>query len=697
MNKKIVAVLLCISMALVSACGIGFGKDEEEQEIKRAIEWEDYSIEIEGSKKTKDNPWGYTAGKIEDSDIGNCILLMPNTSLKIKEIEKYEVVSFQAELHPWVAESSDGAGIDICVMNSNGDILKEDSIEIAKEDSWVDIQYVLSDIEGASQIIFSCNNGEKNDDICDWVIIKVANKYLSNFGNDEYVRSITYFGGEWPINFWNSELETLDEDFQRIVDDGFNSIILVIPWKEFQISVNPIQYSKYPFDSLDKIMKKAQTFNLDVYARIGYSWDYYNDSNECITERFLDIMRTEDVLLAWLDYCKKMYEKLSSYPNFRDSFLTWEDFWGCLAICDNEDEQVRLDYAQTIGYQKWLGNNYDLDSYNEEFGCKYNSIDQIPIPKKSEPAMKSMYQFYDEYLNNLLAMTQEVFPNISLEVRMDADLVSNLDGENEYYSHEKTYQCENSDYTATMYGIPMGFENKGERVSAEDALNHTEYILGRLFNQNQGKPIYVEQFLFMDNTPKFSYNAQIKETEIGQYLENVAEVLDKYTRGYGIWTYRDYRNNMLYNSQFALGEKGWNTEGDPVICKSKEFNTWTCKMEQGNVLSQDIPSVRDHFPNEEYKFEFNVKNVENAIVEIWIGTEKQELHITDKGVNEVTFLLNDSFDFKFRVKKGNIEIDDLCLYSFVQEGHLYNIDNERMEYIQSIVTLNKSLESMDNK
>ena len=49
-----------------------------------------------------------------------------------------------------------------------------------------------------------------------------------------YLKSVTYFGDEWPINYWGSEDENMSSNFAKIKEDGFNSIILVIPWREFQ-------------------------------------------------------------------------------------------------------------------------------------------------------------------------------------------------------------------------------------------------------------------------------------------------------------------------------------------------------------------------------------------------------------------------------------------------------------------------------
>ena len=50
----------------------------------------------------------------------------------------------------------------------------------------------------------------------------------------EYLKSVTYFGDAWPINYWGTEDDNMGANFARIKADGFNSIILVIPWREFQ-------------------------------------------------------------------------------------------------------------------------------------------------------------------------------------------------------------------------------------------------------------------------------------------------------------------------------------------------------------------------------------------------------------------------------------------------------------------------------
>ena len=106
----------------------------------------------------------------------------------------------------------------------NTDILQESSNEvqdtgIVAEDGPTGMQVVPEQVENA--------NGA----------------YLNAFASDGYVKSATYYGDEWNINFWNSEMEHLHEDMQKIKEDGFNSIILLIPWREFQPGLSPIAYN----------------------------------------------------------------------------------------------------------------------------------------------------------------------------------------------------------------------------------------------------------------------------------------------------------------------------------------------------------------------------------------------------------------------------------------------------------------------
>ncbi|MFR3754727.1 MAG: hypothetical protein ACLTW9_25130 [Enterocloster sp.] len=94
-------------------------------------------------------------------------------------------------------------------------------------------------------------------------------------------------------------------------------------------------------------------------------------------------------------------------------------------------------------------------------------------------------------------------------------------------------------------------------TAAMRSLEKLPVFLNRLHVYSGGKPVYLDQFLFTDNTVGYEHNAQLMDDQKALFLEKAAPVLKSMTMGYGIWTYRDYGDNKLYNAQFGLGQEGW--------------------------------------------------------------------------------------------------------------------------------------------
>lgn len=662
---------------------------------------DDESVIVSGYQESSDFPYGYNVGKIEDDVVGNAILITPGTSITaLGSFDSTSFLHFNYILHPWTAQNSDGAILEITIKgNGNKDKYTFDVKDSFQNES-IPLEKYIADEN--ILITFSVQNEQGNNDQCDWLVLKdvtidnTMSAIPKTFDEMGYVRSATYFGDEWPINFWNSELDHLKQDMEQIKCDGFDSIILVIPWREFQPEINPVKYNTYAFDNLDRIMRAADQEGLAVYARIGYTWDFYNDKTENIIDRYCRILGEEEVRNAWFSYVEKMYETLSAYPCFREGFLTWEDFWGTLGVCDEIFEMTRREKASYIGYQEWVKEEYTLTEYNTEFGTSYKSYESIPVPRRDEAAMYAMYAFYDNFLNGLLAESQEYFPDLSMEVRLDWDVVYTKDGNKDYYKHTNTFTCGQSYYTATMYGIPMGFTNTGEQVSYDVAMEKTEYMLKLLKSQNENKPVYVEQFLFADNTPAFVNNARIKEEELNTYLENIAPVLLENSEGYGIWTYRNYCANMLYNPQFALEGMGWETNG--TVSFEAKNDSMTCFIEQGGAINQSVAKIRNHFALDTYYVTFDIAEViQEGKVTVSLGEKKQTVEVNkDTETICLNFPVGISFDFEIASKDCALKIDNVKLYSQVQQGFLYDENNNESMCIEGIRTLNSQLAEQSN-
>ena len=130
----------------------------------------------------------------------------------------------------------------------------------------------------------------------------------------KYLKSATYFSDEWVLNFWNSESDHMEEELQQIAADGFNSIILVVPWREFQPGLDPIAYNEYALAKLDRVMEAAKAQGLWVSLRVGYTWDYWDDGTD-VRARFRELLADAKTQEAWDDYVTTIYERANAHGN----------------------------------------------------------------------------------------------------------------------------------------------------------------------------------------------------------------------------------------------------------------------------------------------------------------------------------------------------------------------------------------------
>lgn len=511
--------------------------------------------------------------------------------------------------------------------------------------------------------------------------------------NEDYIKSAHYFSDEWPINFWSCELDQLDSQLDAIVQDGFNSIVLVVPWREFQPDVESGKLSDYATDKLCQILEKANEKNLGVMYRVGYIWDYVGD--EAPMGRFYQLLGDETYQAAWISYLQQLYSVSKQYPSFIGGFICWEDFWNFVqsALYSTEPEQS-VDQATFVGYQKYLQDHYTLEEINNLYGTTFTDYSQIYLPNSGNPGLPLFYEFYDNWMYELLKTSQQYFPDLSMEVRLDADLVTDTQGQSSRYYHSATYPCGDASFASAMYSIPIGFPNKGERVSWQEALQQTDMVLSELLlPYSDGKSVYLEQFLYMDNTPGFEQNAQIKDGEVNTYLENVHTVLQEKSMGYGVWAYHDYANNMLYNPQFAMDFTGWETSGTAKV--EKIDDSMCAHLSAGATLQQIIPSYRYSNMQQDtiyVRCEAWAEEPVNLTITVG-GGEPQTIAVKpgDAEMWELSFPNNGNCDLSIQTD-GDIYLDNFKVYTFIQKAELYDLDGNELSCLQGIRTLNSQLE-----
>lgn len=508
---------------------------------------------------------------------------------------------------------------------------------------------------------------------------------VSETTSPPYLRSVTYASDAWVINFWNTESDNMEAELNQIAADGFNSIILAIPWREFQPTLNPVSYSDYAFDKLERIMRAAQERGLWVKLRVSYTWDYYPKKD--VKTYFRSVLEKGETRKAWVAYVKTLYDVCSEYSNFCGGFLTWEDFWNYVADVPRESKSSRKQEAERIGYLDYLREHYSLETLNLYYKENFSDYASFYIPTADSPAYRLFYEYYDVLLMELLEAGQEVFPDLSMEVRFDVDPVNGLDGTKVGAHHFATFPCKNASHTALMYSVSMGQNNCGEKIDANSALAYMKQNMKHIRTYNENKPIYIDQLLYMDMTEAFSYNAQLYEEERSAYLLGIEPILREYTNGYAVWSYRNYTNNPLYNCQFALGTSGWEISGGEVYEHDGSNQMY---LKRGGSLSQQIKNRLEGTDTHDNIVRFTAQSSTPVTISVTLGRKTKEITVMEKGIYELNFGKLDCDKLSFRVN-GDVYLDNIEVYNFIQDGQLYGIDGEELSCLEPIRQLNSML------
>ena len=295
------------------------------------------------------------------------------------------------------------------------------------------------------------------------------------------------------------------------------------------------------------------------------------------------------------------------------------------------------------------------------------------------------FEYYDQFLNEFLAETQTVFPGISLEVRADGDPIYAPE-ETYYYSHRATYPCNGADYTAVMYSVSMGQKNEYDRISAAAALARTERTMGSLTSLS-GKKLYAEQLLYMDTTAEFSHNTQVLEEEVDDYIRGLAPVMQKNTMGYGLWVYRNYVNNCVYNGQFGLDFTGWSYGSNDRVLEVNEDRQ--AVLGKDGMISQKLTGRLGHA--EEIRVEFWAEpTVGLAGLEVTLGKQTKRVSVRKAGTVTLTFPWSGEYDLQICTDRS-VRLDDIRVYTYEQYGRIYGKRGEEQDLAEAFRILNSQL------
>lgn len=405
----------------------------------------------------------------------------------------------------------------------------------------------------------------------------------SEAASSRYLKGVTYFGAASPVTFWNSDLSRVAADFKEIRADGFNTVILVVPWGEFQPGLQPGRINADAFARLARVCRAASAEQLQVQMRLSYLHDHYPGEDLAGDKRAVMLLSNDRLMPDWLSYLQRIQTATRGCAS--GSFLSWEDFWIVFKHLDDaEAGHLPGKIAKDYGYDAWI-NRHANQAYRGRYAAIRKQLGYYPFPKRRSPDFAWVFRWFDDQLSNrLMSRASQVLRPLSLEPRVDDDPI--FDGERriDWFSHKASYQVRSSPYVMSYWAPAMGAQNHGELEEADKVLERFAYMQKKMATDTSNR-IFLEQFLFKDNSLLATQNARIKPEQLSDFLQRAALPLLSLSSGYALWGARDYDASMLFNGFFSLGKKGWQFKGGATLAQKGPASAM---LPQGASITQNV-------------------------------------------------------------------------------------------------------------
>ena len=309
------------------------------------------------------------------------------------------------------------------------------------------------------------------------------------------LRAVHYFADVHPVQFWNSfELADVERDFSQIRADGFNSIVLILPWAEFQPSLEDGKHDERMFDRLSLLMAAAEKLQLGVVLRVSYFWTFRPGAEREIHSRVHGLFHDDRIRGAWLGHLAEIYRRVGQHPAFRLAFLSWEDLYPmeiASASAVLRDEKILREY------RKYLARTSGLDAVSALYGQRFANWESVPFPNRKSAAYAKVFDYWDDaLLNRLFTPANQRFPNLSFEVRSDSDPIWGKDDKMIWKNHSATYALPGTNTLTTYYATAWGMKNEGDLASAEETLKQFDRFVDHIKEKDPRHHLFIDQFLF---------------------------------------------------------------------------------------------------------------------------------------------------------------------------------------------------------
>jgi len=532
---------------------------------------------------------------------------------------------------------------------------------------------------------------------------EAKNQAVNTFRIPEQKIKATHLMGQgWAGNFWSYlNINQIEEELDFIKSQGFNTVIILVPWVGFQTHVDPITYYEEYFSLFEQLLRKVQEQGLQIILRLGYTVDHGPDSEPDGFRRACVVGNDAVMWKAWLDYLDRLWAIAKSYSNVLGGFLSWEDF--ALILITQGTEEERLLYAERTGYQNYLAQHYTLEALSARYRQTFTAYSEVPIPAVKANTTHLFCEFWDRLLiDKIVKESKAHFPRLTLEVRVDCDAQGRS-----HICHTRTFDV-NSDIPLTIvyYTPAWGAPNDGHPSSAVQALNR----MLRFFNwlrANTKNALFIDQFNFIDNTPGFEQNTRILPAELPHFLSEAALIIQHNTIGYSLWTLRDVPINLIRNGIFERNYPSWAIDNGEISFDAASQKKAVLLNSTGTLsqtITNNISSIKI-VKEKPFKLDFKVKKGDNDIQEkssirVLMLDDKQqaifeETISCDSETWQAIHLDQITCDVGYALKIENrgtpILLSDFYLYQTYQENGIIDSDGNQKSFYNNLISLNQKL------
>lgn len=511
------------------------------------------------------------------------------------------------------------------------------------------------------------------------------------------ILAASYFGEAWPVNFWSSDLSYAPQDFQQIKSNGFNAVLLVVPWGYFQPGVDPASFNQSAFTRLDMLISEAKSAGLGVLLRISYNWDTDPSDQQPGWTRFGNLFTSSTVYNSWLSYIAKLHDNVSHYSNVWGGFISWEDFQVLISEAKGATSlSDRLALAHSVGYDSWLSKNYTLKDVSNEYHSTFHSWNSVPTPLATTPEFSLFYKFWDaELTNKIFEPALQRFPGLTMESRVDEDPLYNGTTQVGVYSHDVTYRLPGTAVTGLYYNPYMGAQG-GSIETVNQALAGMKSVLNRVKNQSGGRSLFIYEFQLYDNTPANAGNSHLSISEVPQFINASVPLLKTYTVGYAVWTYRDYNANAISNPSGAIGLTDWNAQGTVTNSSSTGIGSFFT-LGNNSQITQTIPksngAILNSIPLVDIAFSAKATTAPTQLT-VKVGNECID-HFdlsTSMTAYKFTCATKRLTNYNLTVSTENsASVNNIQIYNYTQLGDIYSNTGVAEPGLGPLTSLNKAM------